>query len=97
MKGRFDDERISVVAISADGSEESAAYVAEEGIRIPLLSDPKLAVISAYGVAMDGGDIAVPAVFIIRPDRTIAWRYVGETMADRPNSAGLLERARRAQ
>ena len=54
------------------------------------MADPDLEVIGAYGVAMDGGDIAVPATFIIRPDRTVAWRYVGETMADRPDGEGLL-------
>lgn len=86
-----------MVAISADGPEDSAAFAAEDGITVPLLSDPELRVISAYGVAMEGEDIAVPATFIIRPDGTIYWSHIGETMADRPDSAGLLDLASKAR
>ena len=46
-------------------------------------------VIKAYGVAMDGEDIAVPSTFIIRQDRTIHWKHIGETMADRPPNEDL--------
>lgn len=97
MKRWFDDADIGLVAISADPAEDSAEWIAEDGITVVLLSDPKLEVISAYGVAMDGGDIAVPATFIIRPDRTIHWSYVGESMADRPDAAELFELARKAR
>lgn len=76
---------------------ESAEWIAEDGIRVVLLSDPNLEVISAYGVAMDGEDIAVPATFVIRQDRTIHWSYVGESMADRPDAPELFEIARKAR
>ena len=85
------------MAISADPPEDSAEFIAEDEITVPLLSDPGLVAISAYGVAMDGNDIAVPAVFVVKQDRTIVWSYVGENMADRPDSAGLLEAAKRAR
>lgn len=85
------------MAISADSREDSASFAADDGITVPLLSDPELRVISAYGVAMDGDDIAVPASFIIRPDGTIYWSYVGETMADRPDAAELLKLAEKAR
>lgn len=85
------------MAISADEPEDSAEFVAEEAITVRLLSDPDLKVISAYGVAMDGNDIAVPATFILRSDGTIFWSHVGETMADRPDSEGLLALAEKAR
>lgn len=88
---------MGLCAISADPTDESAAFVAEEGITVPLLADPELKVISEYGVAMDGSDIAVPATFVIRPDGTIAWSHVGETQTDRPDGEALLDIARRSR
>lgn len=46
---------------------------------------------SAYGVAMAGRDIAVPAVFVVLPNGTITWRKVGESVSDRPSSAEILD------
>jgi peroxiredoxin len=56
----------------------------ELGLHFPLLSDPDLRVASAYGVAMKGRDIAVPSLFVVKTDRTIAFRKVGENVGDRP-------------
>jgi peroxiredoxin len=85
----------SLAAISVDDAETSRELAADQELGFPLLSDPKLEVISAYGVAMTGEPIAVPATFVVRPDRTIAWRYVGETMMDRPQSQVVLGVVRR--
>jgi peroxiredoxin len=49
-----------------------------------------------YGVAMQGRDIAVPSVFVVRRDRTIAWKKVGEDMTDRPSAGEVLAQARQA-
>ena len=43
---------------------------------------------------MKGAELAVPATFIVRRDATIAWRYIGETQADRPSAEELLEQVR---
>ncbi len=40
---------------------------------------------------MQGEDIAVPSVFIIRRDKRIAVSYVGESAADRPSLSSILE------
>ena len=85
---------MSVVYISVDPPAVSRAKMAEPiGGAVPLLSDPDLAVAKAYGVAMQGRDIAVPATFIVAPDRSIAYRYVGESMNDRPSTAHVLKLA----
>jgi hypothetical protein len=39
---------------------------------------------------MKGRDIAVPSVFVVRPDRTIAFRKVGETVGDRPSADDVI-------
>lgn len=82
-----------MVAISADPQDESAGFIADSGVTIPLLSDPQLEAITAYGVAMKGEDIAVPAAFVISSQGTITFSYIGESMADRPDSSRLLQLA----
>ena len=74
----------SLVAISVDGKDDSSALSQKLGLHYPLLSDPDMHVISAYGVAMKGRDIAVPSVFVVRKDGSIAYGRVGENVADRP-------------
>ena len=86
-----------MVAISVDAAADSAKLAADLGLHFPLLSDADLHVASDYGVAMKDRDIAVPAVFVVRRDRTIAWKKVGEDMTDRPSAAQVLEQVRRAE
>ena len=33
---------------------------------------------------MRGEALAVPATVVVRPDKTIAWSYIGESVPDRP-------------
>lgn len=85
-----------IVAISVDPAADSSKLAADLGLHFPLLSDADLHAASAYGVAMQGRDIAVPSVFVVRRDRTIAWKKVGEDVTDRPSAAEVLEQARKA-
>jgi len=84
--------------VSVDAIPDSVNLAAKEGISFPLLSDPDLKTAMAYGVAMQGQDIAVPSVFIIGRDRRIHYRHVGESITDRPTPDTILaavERVRR--
>jgi peroxiredoxin len=85
-----------MVAISVDSPAESTTLAEKLGTRYPLLSDADLHVALAYGVAMKGRDIAVPSVFVVRPDRTIAWTKVGESVTDRPTPDAVLAQVRAA-
>lgn len=80
-----------VVGISVDTAEESREVAGELGIDYPLLRDEGLRVALAYGVAMDGRDIAVPAVFVIDGNQRIHWKKVGESVWDRPKVEVILE------
>jgi peroxiredoxin len=95
--GEFRKQNIGIAAISADTREDSAAFIEEEGITVPLLADPGLTAINAYGVAMEGKDIAVPATFVVGQDKTIRWSYVGENMTDRPDEHEVLAIAQKAK
>ena len=60
-------------------------------LKFPLLRDPDMSAIHAYGVAMTGQDIAVPATVVVDQSRRIVYRQVGETMADRADALTVLE------
>lgn len=81
----------SVAAISVDSAEESRLLAEELGLGFPLLVDRNAAVIERYGVRMAHEELAVPAVFIVRRDGTIAWRAVSETVPDRATNESVLE------
>ena len=81
----------SVVGISVDTSEESKLMAEELGLSFPLLADPSASVIEKYGVKMAHEQLAVPAVFVLRPDGAIAWRFVSKFKAERPASEVVLE------
>lgn len=53
-------------------------------MNFPLLTDADVAVATAYGVAMKGQDIAIPATFLVMPNREVFWKYAGENPSDRP-------------
>lgn len=87
---------VSIAAISVDTREESAELSKSLELPYPLLEDKGLAVALQWGVAMEGRDIAVPAVFVVLPNGTIFWKQVGENVADRPSSSKILDVAARA-
>lgn len=63
--------------MSVDPPETSRELAASQGFTFPLVSDPELTLIDAFGVRHDvqeGMAIARPAVFVIDADGRIAWR-----------------------
>lgn len=90
MWDRFVTAGLGVVGISVDTVEQNAVMVDKLLLPFPLLSDPEGSVIRAYGVWNPGeGGVAKPALFLVHPDRSIEWSYVGEDYADRPPDASL--------
>ena len=83
------------MAISADSPAQVRRLAKKLKIPFPLLSDPKLLTIRAYGVREKGRRIAVPSVFVIRKDGTIYWRHVGSRIWDRPSIDTILKQVRR--
>jgi peroxiredoxin len=76
--------------VSVDEPSESRRLAEELGVTYPLVEDVGLRTASAYGVAMEGGDIALPAVFVIAVDGVIRWRMIGEAIYDRPSARDLV-------
>ena len=88
---------MGLAAISADSVEESVALADKLALGFPLLSDTDLKAATAWGVAMKGRDIAVPATFVVLPDRRVFWKKVGESMTDRADNDEILEVVGRAR
>ena len=84
------------MAVSADEIEDSVAFRQRAQITFPLLSDPELEAVAAWGVAMKGADIAVPTVYIINGQGRITWRHQSETQYDRPAMATMREQVTKA-
>lgn len=87
-----------MLAISVDPPEDSRPIVESYGLTFPLLSDPDLRVIDAYGLRHpDGGldgDIARPAVFVLDREGRIAWRDLTDNWRVRVRPERLLDELR---
>lgn len=86
-------------ALSTDSLAESQALAQRLKLTFPLGVDPELRIIRQYGVEMADRPIAVPATFVLRAgDGQIVYRYIGESIFDRPAAEAILkslEQARR--
>ena len=80
-----------LVALSVDTPERSEALRAELGLRFPILSDASRSVVRAWDLynPREMGGIAVPAVFVIGPDRVVRYRSIDSTR-DRVSTEGVL-------
>ena len=88
-------EGVSLAGISVDPVENNHAMVEKLLLPFPLLSDGDGRVIKEWEVWNDGdGGIAKPAIFAIRTDGALAWKYVGRDYADRPTDDELFDSLR---
>src|SRR2546428_10184353 len=90
MWDRFERAGLQVAAIVVDEPSNNLAMVEKLLLPFPILSDPDAKVIHSYDVwnPADGG-VAKPALFLVRPDFSIGFRYVGTDFADRPEDEEL--------
>ncbi len=83
-------------AISVDPPRDSLQVVERLGLSFPILADTERQVIQSYGVvhaggAPDGGDMAIPALFLINGEGRIVWRRVAKRAQDRPDPRLVIE------
>ena len=96
MWERFEAEGASLAAIVVDSVEQNRAMVDKLLLPFPILSDPDSLVIREWDLLNAAEhDIARPAVFGIRRDGSVGYRYLGLDYTDRPSDdelfAGLAE------
>lgn len=80
-----------VVALSVDSQARTAAVRAQLALPYPVLCDPARAVVRAWDLynPHEMGGIALPAVFVIGPDRYVRYRSIDATR-DRVATDGVL-------
>ena len=88
-----------VVALSVDSPARSAALRAQLALPFPILSDSAREAVRAWDLynAKERGGIAIPAVFVIGPDRRVRWRSIDRTAQRVSAAAGVLAFLRGAE
>jgi len=89
IQAELERRGVGIIGISRDSAEDSQRFAERIGIDFPLVGDPDLSIAKAYDVA--DPEVAIPSVFVVRQDGSIAWSYIGERMSDRPASQMILE------
>jgi peroxiredoxin len=83
-----------VVAVVVDPVAQNAAVTRKLGLGFPILSDPDLAMIDAYGLrhanGIPGSDIARPATFVLDANGVVRWRDLTENYRVRPRPEDVL-------
>jgi peroxiredoxin len=67
------------------------------GLTYPLLADPDLRAIRAFGIEHVGKGIALPSTFVLASDGRIVYRHVGKSPADRPDLEAIVAAVRKAK
>ena len=64
-------------------------YIEETGLPFDILVDDRRDMLKAYGVwhraGLDAWNIARPAVFLIEPDGTISYSFIGDKQREYPS------------
>lgn len=99
----FESAGAKLVAISVDSVELNRGVVEKLGLGFPVLSDPELVAIDAFGLRHRGGyplaeppatgDIARPATYVIEGS-TIRWRDLTENYRVRVDPTRVIEAIR---
>lgn len=93
---KFKAQNAVVVAISVDDPATSAKLLKKLEDRntklpFPLLSDSSRQLITDLGLVDHKKNIALPAILILDSELRVAWKYVGETIIDRPTPVELVK------
>ena len=93
---RFTSAGLQVVGIAVDAVANNKAMVEKLLLPFSILSDPEARVIKEWDLwnPHDGG-VAKPSLFLVRPDMSLGYAYVGTDFADRPTDAELWEAVER--
>ena len=94
LTGVYDDIKAlnaEVVAISVDDLAGASDIVAKVGIPFPVLYDPSQQVPQTYKVFnLLGDNVATPSTFVVDQNGVIVWKYVANSIGDRPPSSIIL-------
>jgi peroxiredoxin len=81
---------VTLITVSADTREKTAAFSHAVHAPFSMVSDPGLRTIKAWGVREEGKQIAAPCMFLVGRSGVVLWRYLGKNMTDRPTLDHIL-------
>lgn len=86
----FESLSASVYGVSVDGPFSQQAFIEDNDLNFPLLSDFDKEVIEAYDIVLESlvgiyGPVAERAVFVIDDDGEVTYRWVGEDPSYTPD------------
>jgi peroxiredoxin len=89
------DQGGTLLAISVDSVADNKRVGNKNDLPFPVLSDEERSVVWSYGVlhkggAMDGSDVALPAMVLIDCNGNVAWRYVAKKVQSRLDPKAVL-------
>ncbi len=84
VQSQFEQRHATVLGLVVDSPQDNAALAERLGVKFPILSDPDLSTVRAYGVEHVGKDISLPATIVVGKDGRVLWAYVGDRPVDRP-------------
>ena len=91
----FNTLNTAIVAICVDSPTENAGVVKKLGLGFPILSDPDLKAIKAFGVLHEGGmmgkDIARPAIFLLDEDGRVIWKDLTDNYRVRVRPSTIID------
>jgi glutaredoxin-dependent peroxiredoxin len=80
--------RAAVWVINPQDAASTARFKEKRSAPFVFLADENLDVVNLYGIYhtrhVEHGHIPYPVTFIVKPDGTIAWRFLGLQPRDRP-------------
>ncbi len=94
---KFDDKGAVLIGISTSTAGEVKDKMLPKGFTFPLLADPELKVIDAFGLRHvagypTGGDVSRPAVIIVDEKGNIQEKLLTDNWRVRPTAEELLSR-----
>jgi peroxiredoxin len=97
----FRKEGAGIVAISVEDPLVSKQLVDRMKLPFPILADPDRLLLTKLGMlhpggGLDGGDVAIPATYVIARDGTISWLHKSDNVRTRPDPAEVLAAVRAA-
>jgi peroxiredoxin len=87
---------VTLAAVVVDPVETNETLARDAGLEFPILSDPDMRLIDAYGLrhraGHDGNDIALSASILIDGEGIVRWASVSENVRVRPTPREVLAR-----
>ncbi len=94
---KLDGLDAEIIGISPQGVDSHESFIANHGLKVPLVADEGLEVADAYGIKL--GSVLRRAIFIVDPEGKLAHRdvkMVGLSFTDSDGIASALAEARAA-